>query len=368
MTCSTPLLVAERAPVKAAELVVQHTGEVALEDARPGRNDLGGREGHPFEIRRRRRPRGRQARTSPRSRQGGIRDPELDGVADDGRRRLRDLELDALVAEESRGSEVGREGELIARRSDVAGQSEVRFVGVRGHGDRTLAVPRPLTCYGHGSCRSLPPLSVRVGDGSRRAAAAEVVCIGHAIVDRLAHVDEDTIEAAGVEPGAMTLVDGARIAAIAELVDGLAPSRRRVGRQHGRRRRLARRAARLRGLGRAGLARRRLRARPRGAGCALRAEPEPSSVATGQCLVLVTADSRRTMATSLGAGVAIDVEDGRARRRRAASVLYLEGYLLDSPGTYAARRTCRRAGEVGRGAGGAQLVGPVSRRAATARC
>jgi sugar/nucleoside kinase (ribokinase family) len=44
------------------------------------------------------------------------------------------------------------------------------------------------------------------------------VCIGHAIVDRLAHVDAATVAASGVEPESMTLVDGEQIARILQLV------------------------------------------------------------------------------------------------------------------------------------------------------
>jgi len=59
---------------------------------------------------------------------------------------------------------------------------------------------------------------------------------------------------------------------------------------------------------------------------------------TGQCLVLVTPDSKRTMATNLGAGVVIDVEAVEQADVSAAAVVYLEGYLLDSPGTYSAHQ------------------------------
>lgn len=61
-----------------------------------------------------------------------------------------------------------------------------------------------------------------------------------------------------------------------------------------------------------------------------------SELGTGQCLVLVTSDSRRTMATNLGAGVAIDVEEVERAGVTSASAVYIEGYLLDSPGTFAA--------------------------------
>ncbi len=69
---------------------------------------------------------------------------------------------------------------------------------------------------------------------------------------------------------------------------------------------------------------------------------------TGQCLVLVTSDSRRTMATNLGAGVVIDVEGIERAGVTSASAVYIEGYLLDSPGTFAA---FTRAIEIAKSAG-----------------
>ena len=57
---------------------------------------------------------------------------------------------------------------------------------------------------------------------------------------------------------------------------------------------------------------------------------------TGQCLVLVSSDSGRTMATNLGAGVVIDAAAVEQVFVGTAAAVYIEGYLLDSPGTAAA--------------------------------
>jgi len=196
--------------------------------------------------------------------------------------------------------------------------------------------------------RSLHPAasgSSEALDGRRN----DVLCIGHAIVDRLAHVEAQTIAAAGVEPGAMTLVDSARIAEIADLVSdwiqvaggsaantaaGLASLGGRptfvgsVGSD-------ALGAAYDLDLGRLGVR------------CVLSHGADDRG--TGQCLVLVTSDSRRTMATNLGAGVVIDVEAVERAGASGAAAVYLEGYLLDSPGTYAA---LERAVELTKAAGG----------------
>ncbi len=154
--------------------------------------------------------------------------------------------------------------------------------------------------------------------------------------------------AAGVEPGAMTLVDGRRIGELAELcedwlqVAGGSAANTAAGLAS-----LGSRPAFVGSVGPDSL----------GSGyyldltaAGVRCELSRGSdgVATGQCLVLVTSDSRRTMATSLGAGVAIDVEAVERAGIQEAAVLYLEGYLLDSPGTYAARE---RAVEIAKSAG-----------------
>jgi sugar/nucleoside kinase (ribokinase family) len=54
---------------------------------------------------------------------------------------------------------------------------------------------------------------------------------------------------------------------------------------------------------------------------------------TGQCLVMVTADSGRTMATNLGAGVVIGVDAVERAEVASVAAVYIEGYVLDSPGT-----------------------------------
>ena len=164
------------------------------------------------------------------------------------------------------------------------------------------------------------------------------MCLGHAIVDRLAHVDATTIVASGVEPESMTLVDGDQIAKIVGLVSGWVQVAGGSA---------ANTAAGLASLGDhptfvGSVAEDPLGARYEadlgslGVRCVLgRCGGE---VPTGQCLVLVTADSGRTMATHLGAGVVIDLEAVERAEVSTAAGVYIEGYLLDSPGTLVAMR------------------------------
>ncbi len=47
----------------------------------------------------------------------------------------------------------------------------------------------------------------------------DVLCLGHAIVDRLAHVPPEAVADRGLEVGSMTLVDGDRAVSVATLAD-----------------------------------------------------------------------------------------------------------------------------------------------------
>lgn len=177
----------------------------------------------------------------------------------------------------------------------------------------------------------------------------DVVCIGHAIVDRVAHVDAATIQAAGVEPGAMTLVDGEQIARLAGLVDdwvqvaGGSAANTAVGLAS-----LGARPAFVGSVGHDMLGTEYERDLGSvGVRCVL--SHGTVDLCTGQCLVMVSFDSGRTMATYLGAGVVIDAEAVEQAFGETAAAVYIEGYLLDSPGTSAA---VERAVELAKAGGG----------------
>jgi sugar/nucleoside kinase (ribokinase family) len=72
-------------------------------------------------------------------------------------------------------------------------------------------------------------------------------------------------------------------------------------------------------------------------------EPD-SDLATGRCLVFVTDDGERTMATHLGVATTVGVEDLDEGFVARARVLYLEGYLWDVP---SAKEAMRRAIQIG---------------------
>ena len=69
---------------------------------------------------------------------------------------------------------------------------------------------------------------------------------------------------------------------------------------------------------------------------------------TARCLIYVTPDAERTMCTFLGASTQLEPEDLDLSMVREAKVLYLEGYLWDSPAAkrafIAAAEACRESG------------------------
>jgi sugar/nucleoside kinase (ribokinase family) len=81
----------------------------------------------------------------------------------------------------------------------------------------------------------------------------------------------------------------------------------------------------------------------RAVGVAFDSAPLVGGPPTARCLVLVTPDAQRTMATYLGACVELGPDDVDEARVAAAKIVYLEGYLWDRPNAKAA---CLKAAEV----------------------
>jgi sugar/nucleoside kinase (ribokinase family) len=171
--------------------------------------------------------------------------------------------------------------------------------------------------------------------------ALDVVAVGNALVDVLASAKDEDIAALGLVKGTMALVDRARSESIyatmgpaTEASGGSAANTAAgIAALGGRAAFLGRVADD--GLGRA------FTHDIRSIGVAF--EPSPAPVAdgepvTGHCLVLVTADAERTMATHLGVAsdfAAVDLHDGHLS---AAQVVYLEGYLWEQETAKAAMR------------------------------
>jgi sugar/nucleoside kinase (ribokinase family) len=175
------------------------------------------------------------------------------------------------------------------------------------------------------------------------AATLDVVALGHPLVDVLSHETDDVVARAGVERGAMTMVDAARSD---EIYGQLGPAQETSGGS------AANTAAGVASFGgRAAFIGRiaddsfgKVFAHDlRSAGVEFDVSPATDGSPTGRCLVIVAADAERTMCTYLGAGAEIDPRDVDGDRIASAAVTYLEGYLDEPP-----RRTWTAAASLAR--------------------
>ena len=166
----------------------------------------------------------------------------------------------------------------------------------------------------------------------------DVVGIGNAIVDVIAHADEALIGELGLAPGAMTLIDAERAES---LYRRIGPAIESSGGSAGNT------MAGIASLGGAGgyigkvrddLLGEVFRHDITAIGVRFDTPSATSGPGTARCLVLVTPDGQRTMATYLGACVDLAPEDIDAEVIGAAGVTYLEGYLFDPPRAQAAFR------------------------------
>jgi sugar/nucleoside kinase (ribokinase family) len=176
----------------------------------------------------------------------------------------------------------------------------------------------------------------------------DVVALGHPLVDVLTHETDDVVARAGVERGAMTMVDASRSD---EIYAQLGPAKETSGGS------AANTAAGVASFGgRAAFIGRiaddafgEVFAHDlRSVGVEFDVSPATDGSPTGRCLVIVAADAERTMCTYLGAGAEIDPRDVDAGRIAGAAVTYLEGYLWDEA---AAKDAIRRAVALAREAG-----------------
>lgn len=176
----------------------------------------------------------------------------------------------------------------------------------------------------------------------------DVLCIGNAIVDVIARVEEEFVSRHGLVKGSMNLIDEARAE---ELYAGMGQAIEVSGGSAGN---TAAGAASLGGkaayfgkvkadqLG--AIFRHDLRAQ----GVAFDTQAASEGPATARSFILVTPDSERTMNTYLGACVNFTVNDVDRRIVEASQVTYLEGYLWDRP---EAKEAFKLAARIARGAG-----------------
>jgi sugar/nucleoside kinase (ribokinase family) len=159
----------------------------------------------------------------------------------------------------------------------------------------------------------------------------DVVGIGNAIVDVLAHADEAFLVRHGLDKGTMTLIDAAAAEA---LYAAMGPAVEVSGGS------AANTIAALASLGGKGAFIGKVRDDQLGSifrhdivslGVVFRTPAASSGPPTGRCLVLVTPDADRTLQTFLGIAADIGPEDVDEELIAAARITYLEGYLWDQP-------------------------------------
>ena len=159
----------------------------------------------------------------------------------------------------------------------------------------------------------------------------DVVGIGNAMVDILASADEAFLAEHGLAKGGMTLVDASQATEIHEAMGpGVEMSGGSVGNT----------MAGLASLGGTGSYIGKVRDDQLGGtfhndlellGISFSTAPALDSSPTARCLIIVTPDGQRSMATYLGACVELGPEDIDADTIQSHRVTYLEGYLWDAP-------------------------------------
>lgn len=177
----------------------------------------------------------------------------------------------------------------------------------------------------------------------------DVVGIGNAIVDVIAHAEDRFLEDKGLAKGAMTLIDAAEAEA---LYGDMAPALECSGGS------AANTMAGLASLGGQGAFIGKVRNDQlggifrhdiRAANVEFDTEPATHGPPTARCLIFVTPDAQRTMQTFLGASQDLGPDDIDPDTIAAAKVTYLEGYLWDPP---EAKEAFRKAAELAHKAGG----------------
>ena len=188
-----------------------------------------------------------------------------------------------------------------------------------------------------------------MAEGSLDAGLFDVVGIGNAIVDVLAHAEEGFLAQHGLNKGTMTLIDAAAGDGALWRHGSGDRGLRRLRRQYHRRARLAWAAgpaisASWAPTSWAGIFRHDIRAN----GVAFETPVTTSATPTARCLIFVTPDAQRTMNTYLGACIELSPEDIDPAMIGRAKVTYLEGYLWDPP---AAKQAFLKAAKIAHEAG-----------------
>ena len=176
----------------------------------------------------------------------------------------------------------------------------------------------------------------------------DVVGIGNAIVDVLVQIEDRFLDEQNLQKGGMALIDEAQAERLyAAGGSGLETSGGSVANTMVGIAQLGGRAGfigRVRDDQLGAIFSRDIRA----VGARFETPAATSGATTARCLIYVTPDAERTMCTFLGASTQLEPQDLDLSMVRETKVLYLEGYLWDSPAAkrafIAAAEACREAG------------------------
>jgi len=166
--------------------------------------------------------------------------------------------------------------------------------------------------------------------------AYDVIGLGSAIVDVLAFCEESSLRNLGLIKGSMALIDEARAEALygsmgqATECSGGSAANTLAGVAS-----LGGKAAFI-GKVKADQLGQIFTHDIRASGVHFSTAPLTAGPATARCLIYVTPDAQRTMNTYLGACTELTIADVQAAPIARTQVLYIEGYLWDSPGMKAA--------------------------------
>jgi sugar/nucleoside kinase (ribokinase family) len=167
--------------------------------------------------------------------------------------------------------------------------------------------------------------------GSFMAAATQVLCMGNAIVDIIARVDDAFLEKHDRIKGSMMLVDAETSA---KIYADMPPAIERSGGSAGNT------AAGIASFGGKAAYIGKVHEDQLGtvfahditaAGVSFETTPSSEGAPTATSMILVTPDAQRTMNTFLGACIELTPDDIDVATVGDAEVLYVEGYLWDSP-------------------------------------
>ena len=163
------------------------------------------------------------------------------------------------------------------------------------------------------------------------ASETDVLCIGNAIVDVIARVDDRFVNRHGLVKGSMNLIDETRAESLyAAMGQAIEVSGGSAGNT----------AAGIASFGGKAAYFGKVKADQLGAiyrhdmraqGVSFDSEASTDGPATARSFILVTPDGERTMNTYLGACVNLTVADIDATVVEAAKITYMEGYLWDRP-------------------------------------